>query len=741
MDQEFSRVARTSSRIDQPESEAVEQSILRREIGILIRRKRLIAACLAGAALVATAYNYVARPLYRADAILAFDIGGGSALELKPVVDPRSAAYSLLEQAGVLKSQDLAHLVVSQRDPQLANELRNGVIADSPTRVFQEMGLKLGVIPEARDTVGEQVKAFRSRLIVVTEPNSAWVTISFRAYDARVATLALRALVDAYMSETAKKMELAAAERKKTQQSEVEARKGAVTGTLGALKKDAKWAGLESAETRRQLLEKQQASLQDALVSARQTRQSRRVLLDDAQSRSGRGLLALPLVREDREVATLMSRISEIEGRKVRSLTTLDVRHPEVIALSQELGAAENALNERLDVLRQTVEREYRLAEQEEATLTASLHTIERTLSELRGTTAELSLERRQIEANERALGELIDRNARDTNATVFLTPRVVEAPSDFAPLASPQRQRNFLYSIGIGLGLGIALAWLLRNLDEAIRTPEQIRASLSVPFLGLVPRVNPKSALVLNPETSDPRLVEAYRVIRTVISAAHPGDRTVFLLVTSTSPGEGKTTTSLGLAIALAGSGSRVLLVDGDVRRASLSRRVGLDRHYGLLDLLAGREASSCVALSGRFANLACLPSGQRRSDSAETLGGDSLRAAVERISEGYRWIVCDAPPVLAVADASVLCRVADEVVLVIRAGQEPVASVRAALRQLAEVGATVRGAILNAADLDADSYYYKHYYSGYYTDYTAGSDKASREAAKAAGGWEAIQ
>ena len=125
-------------------------------------------------------------------------------------------------------------------------------------------------------------------------------------------------LVETYVAEVKKQTD-DMAERRRTQlQREVETRKDRVADDLLALKHDSKWRGLQDVESKRQLLDKQVAALQDALVRARQARVASRVLLDDQNQLSARGMLAVPSVRADPEIASLLSRISDLEAATVR---------------------------------------------------------------------------------------------------------------------------------------------------------------------------------------------------------------------------------------------------------------------------------------------------------------------------------------------------------------------------------------------------------------------------------------
>jgi len=219
-------------------------------------------------------------------------------------------------------------------------------------------------------------------------------------------------------------------------------------------------------------------------------------------------------------------------------------------------------------------------------------------------------------------------------------------------------------------------------------------------------------------------RLLEAYRVVRTNLiqgdDAARPHP---ILLVTSSREGEGKTTTSCGLGVALARAGNKVLLVDGDLRRASLSKLLSAAGRAGITNIVEGAEIKTCLFQTS-VPGLSLLPSGRVRPNPAEILNRASLMEALDSIRADYDWIICDAPPVLAVADAAILSRLADSVLVVIGANSTPVGTIRATLDQLAAVSARLRGVILNNVDLRRDSHYYSYYYSAQYASY-AGSTK----------------
>jgi capsular exopolysaccharide synthesis family protein len=186
-------------------------------------------------------------------------------------------------------------------------------------------------------------------------------------------------------------------------------------------------------------------------------------------------------------------------------------------------------------------------------------------------------------------------------------------------------------------------------------------------------------------------------------------------LLVTSASTGEGKTTTAANLALTFARQGTRVLLVDCDLRRPRLHRIFNAEREPGLVDLLLGRADAAEVVQPTSVDRLSLVARGQFEESAIEALGGAGMQNFLQASSEHFDLVILDTAPVLVAADTPNVAAHADAVLLVVRAGKTQRNEGRQALRQLSAVGANVIGAVLNDPDSTADrygEYYYKEYY-----------------------------
>ena len=259
------------------------------------------------------------------------------------------------------------------------------------------------------------------------------------------------------------------------------------------------------------------------------------------------------------------------------------------------------------------------------------------------------------------------------------------------------------------GLGLGIAGALIFDRFDKRIRYPEQVNRSLGLPVLGIVPHLNAKRGL--DAEVA----VEAFRSIRVQISHANGGSHGT-VLVTSPAPRDGKSMVSANLAISYATAGFRTILVDADVRRGHAQETFGVDRSPGLAEYLSGRVALEAIRQVTTVENLTLIARGENRGFNPERLGSIEMEHLLEVLRRDFEVIVLDAPPLAAGADALILGKQSDKVVIVIRAGETDSQLARTKLDLIGNVDIPIVGAVLNAVPTSA--HYYPYYANYYYAD-----------------------
>ena len=315
------------------------------------------------------------------------------------------------------------------------------------------------------------------------------------------------------------------------------------------------------------------------------------------------------------------------------------------------------------------------------------------------------------------SLSDVVERIAPEDelgNPTVVAT---TVAPAEVpAGPASPNVPLVLAAGLVVGLLAGLGLAWLRESLDTRVRDAEVLAELTDLPLVGSIPAWPESAGRVVVAAAPYSPAAESFRQLRTnlqflrVAEGGTPGDRrgAHVLAVTSSLSGEGKSTVSANLATTLAETGARVLLVDADLRRPAVARVLGIEGGVGLTTVLAGEADVDDVVQEWGGSGLAVLPSGAVPPNPAELLSSPAMRRLVSELRTRYEYVVVDTPPVLPVADASVLSRVVDGMVVVANARRVRRRQLTQGLGDLSRVSAHVLGVVLNQVRRDEESYSY---------------------------------
>jgi succinoglycan biosynthesis transport protein ExoP len=282
-----------------------------------------------------------------------------------------------------------------------------------------------------------------------------------------------------------------------------------------------------------------------------------------------------------------------------------------------------------------------------------------------------------------------------------------------------PNTPRNILMSLAVGLALAIMLAFGLDYIDDTIKTPEDVTRKLHIPFLGLVPSVRGDRHPVLSgPVPHD--FGEAYRALRTSLVFTSGGETTRMITVTSAQPLEGKTTTACNLAMVLAFGGSRVLLIDADMRRPGVHKTLKMNNTVGLSHLLVGQARVREAIQRTSDPNFCVMTAGRTPPNPSELLASERMKQLIATLKQGpFDWVVIDTPPVLAVTDAVILTPLVDGVTFVLGAEMTRRRLAERAVQMLMVSRPRVIGGVLNRVNFDRNKYYYSRYYGYQYKSY----------------------
>jgi receptor protein-tyrosine kinase len=281
-------------------------------------------------------------------------------------------------------------------------------------------------------------------------------------------------------------------------------------------------------------------------------------------------------------------------------------------------------------------------------------------------------------------------------SSTVKVT-TVQPAEIDPRPV-SPSPIRNLALGGLLGLLLGSGLAVLRSRLDNTVKTSDDVHDVTDTGLIGRVledPRLNDQHVATALDEHS--QTAEAFRVIRTNLQFLSVDNPPRVIVITSSVPGEGKSTLTVNLATALAQAGSRVMLVEADLRRPRITSYLGIVAGVGLTNVLAGTADVEDVAQPWGEGKLRVLASGPTPPNPSELLGSAQMRLLISTLRETQDYVVIDSPPLLPVTDAAVLSAVADGMVITTRFGKTKREQLAEAAITLSRIEAKLLGVVLN--------------------------------------------
>ena len=435
----------------------------------------------------------------------------------------------------------------------------------------------------------------------------------------------------------------------------------------------------------------------------------------------GQGLTALSSMRTS---------LAAARANYAQLTATLGPNHPSVKAAKAQIEEMTKETADEQNRLLIQAKTAFELTKSNETQTNAALDQQKADAYKLRDALVDYTIRQREFEAS-RTLYEGLQQKLKTAGIEAGLESTEIdvidpaEIPLD--PQLKSQSSIVMTYAM-IGLVVGLGLAFLLEALDTGLRSISEIESITDLPSLAIIPRAKRSTADQLSTLTTVERNInvltqpksqftEAFRSLRTaLLLSSTTGREPKFLLCTSATPSEGKTTVSSNLAVILAQRGTRVLLIDADLRRPNIHHRFGLNGKVGLSTVLSGQTTlDGSVQPVAEVPGLDILASGPVPPFPTEMLSSQTMTDLLKLAGERYDYILLDSPPILSVTDGVLLSRQVDAVILVVRHGKSSKHVVRRGRDLLARSGAPMAGIVLNAVDLNAPEYYGYYGYSGY--------------------------
>jgi len=387
-------------------------------------------------------------------------------------------------------------------------------------------------------------------------------------------------------------------------------------------------------------------------------------------------------------------------------------KHPDVLRLQGAIDELERQLSTAMDGLKAGLRVDYQVAKDKYESLDAELKRLKSI--DIEAAAADI-LPFERAERNVAIQRDLLTAlRARVTQTGIEMEVprtmvRVIEEAEAPQTASSPIVPLNIILSVVFGLLAGVGLAFFVEYLDVSVKTVDEVEKFLGLSVLAVIPQ----QSRPLTEAGNSGGQGEAYRGLRTSVSLlAREGGQKIFTII-SGGVGEGKSTTLFNLAYVFAEQGTKVLVIDSDLRRPVQHKMVGLSNRKGLVNVMTGESTVDEMIQETGVPNLWMLPSGRLRRGTLGIMNGQRVRNLLDNVRDKFDIVLLDSPPILGVTDASILASEVDGVLLVVQYRKYPKMVSLRAKRMIESAGGRLLGAVLNNINIMRDDYYYYYHYT----------------------------
>ncbi len=486
----------------------------------------------------------------------------------------------------------------------------------------------------------------------------------------------------------------------------------------------------ERAASLETMITEAQTGIDQNMTDIQETEAFIRQLDTDLAAVSGSGgetalLLRLPSVGNDPRVAQMNAQIAALEREMDEMSRRYREGHPAHTATKTRLEVLRGDLNRLAVEVVGQLETRRAQAEAQLERLREERAESEKRLLQITGKSVEYNTLARNLEAD-RALYDSVIARLKEVDVTSGLTDQSItiqERAMGAGPVPS-QTLKYIVLGVFGGLAAGVAAAFGLNYLDPSLRTIDQVEQRTGLGVVASVPLIKKSGPSSggggMNlPAVKDRRgaVAEAFRTMRATLAMISGREKHRVFLITSAIPGEGKTFTSSNFAATLAQQGFRVLLIDADLRKPSVSKLFfNKNLQPGLSEVLMGSCPVGEAIVETGIEKLSMLPAGGIAPNPSELLAQPAFGELIDKLRGEYDRIVIDSSPVLAVRDPLLLAKSVDASCLIVRAGHSPAKASMQAVRLLADAETPASGVVFNSVR-HGNSTYYAYAYRTYGT------------------------
>ena len=631
--------------------------------------------------------------------------GGG---DLAALASPLASADFLETETAVLESETLADITIRR-----LNLMSNPSFMTNP---LHSSGLEGANDPRQRELA---MAAWKRSIKVAVFGKTHLIDISATTRDPRLSSDIANALVDSYIAHNYQSHYDVAQQASEWLSSQLSKLRTSAETAQKNLIDYQRRSGLITGDKAGGLIIEEISDLTHSLTQA----QSERILAESQlQIASASDKEILGALYSDSTLQALATQRDVLDQQLSSESSRLGPRYPKVIADQQQLATVDRDIAARISALRAAFQKRFEEAMATERSFQSRLDTAKTKAYETSSSGIELAIRQKEVEAAN-DLYQTVSARLQSAGVSAGLAATNVQRLDLAHPPALPASPVFFAYlgsSTLAGLFLGMALAYVIDRLMDRIESGERVEAIIGSPLLGTLPKVLKDSVLhhvVQGGNTDTPSeegidYLESCRAIRSSIMFSPREGGTKSIALTSGGPGEGKSTVAENLAVVFARPDRKVLLVDADLRRPVLAKRLGFRHSAGLSDVLVGTTLSSeAITEVHGTPGLYLLSAGTPSPRASELLDSPHLATLFADLRAQFDMVIVDTPPITLVNDAVLIAKLVDELIIVSRAGVTRERALQEVRRIIRRAHVSVAGVILNAAK-SKRGYYSSSYY-----------------------------
>jgi len=665
--------------------DAGDEVEIRQVLRMLLGRWRSITAVMVAAIGLAWAYNASSTKIYESRARLLIEPDSAQVVPFKAGSDDTNRYDYFGTQLDILRSRGLARQTLE----------RLNLLSKDPKAQGGQIGLLTAAIVVAPAKL---------------DGSSRTVNLAVRSSNPEYAARLANGVAETYVEQNLELRRKGNREAASWLTDRLKELRQDVTATASALQQYREQQNAVSLDDKSNIVVQGMTQLSTAVTEVQSEKVQKQATYEQlvAMQKSGAPLDTFPPIGSNPFIQSLKAQLSSLQQKRQQMSKDLGDRHPDMQRIDAEIGVASQKLTEETDKVAQSIRNDYQTAIAREEQLLKALGQQQREVTDLNRKAIAYGSLQRDATSSQQIFETVLQRLKEaelsaelQTNNVRVLDPALVPR----VPIL-PRTRLNMSVALALGFVLAIGLAFTLEYLNPRISNANGVSEALGAPLLGITPKVAALKKGRARYETLPAAFQEAIRGIRTriILSAEHGDVRT--LAVTSTMPKEGKTIVAASFAASMAMAGRRVLLIDADLRRPQVHKIFGTRVSPGMSDVLAGESKPSETLIESSVPGLFLMPAGAHAGGS-NLLATEAVGQLVDGLHQIFDLIVLDCPPVMAVADASIVANVATSVLFVVGAGSTNTEAARAAIDRLASVQAQVVGVVLNKATASGSSPY----------------------------------